>query len=474
VFQRLGILGRLLSIALLVLFAALAIGTGAGIVSRADRTGANARLPLPDQIAALVKLLESEPARERQTVLRAANSDVLSVSISQTLPKSPDEGRRMPGVEWLLDQYFDQPGERRVFAWDEVFGRTFWLSLVSGEIFNPLKRTVLLAIELKSGGYAVFETRSEIVRIAGLPIGFWAAVFGAAIGVIAIRAIIREARPLKLLAASVEEFANHAKPVPVTCKQGARETQALIVAVNDMQTRIADLVSNRTLLLGAISHDLKTYITRLRLRVEQIPDAIQCEKAERDLDEMTQLLDDALAIAKGDGKPGREGLIDIAALVRSEAADRVSVSLGAMPEAGQSCLMLGDAVSLRRVARNLLDNAERFASAAQLSLLCKAGTIELILDDNGPGIAPPYREAVFDPFYRIEPSRNRETGGSGLGLAIARQIIEAHGGTIVATDSPMGGARFVVTLPAEADEPFTHCYGQGGLQKTDRKISVPL
>jgi two-component system osmolarity sensor histidine kinase EnvZ len=452
-FGRLGIAGRLLLIALLVLFAALALGIGVAIVGRAGRTGAGLRLPLPDQISAIVELLDRLPLDGRQQVLRAANSDLLAVSVADNLPREPSKGKRMPGVEWLIDQYFSSPGKHTVFAWDEVSGSQARPSAKNSKAAGPPRTNVLVAVGLAGGGFAIFESRYEMVRVFGLPVGFWIGVIGAVIGILAVRAIIREARPLQALAHAVQSFAVDAKPIAVA-PEGARETKALVAAVNEMQGKIAHLLASRTLLLGAISHDLKTYLTRLRLRIEFISPPEQQVKAERDVDDMTKLIDDALAVARGSASSERRSPVSFRGLIEAELAERRDQCLEAsLLCEDASSTILGDPVSLKRLIANLLDNALRYGTRARISLGAAGKWLVFSVEDAGPGIPPDQRDLVFDPFYRAETSRSRETGGSGLGLAIAKQIAGAHGGTISAGSSTLGGAIFSVRLPLLAASP---------------------
>ncbi len=295
---------------------------------------------------------------------------------------------------------FSCPGKHSVYAWDEVSGRTAAQSLNGGEEIRPLRTTVPVAVGLTRGGFAIFESRSEIVRVFGLPVGFWIGVISAGISIIAVRAIMREARPLQALAGAVQSFSVDAKPVTIV-PAGARETKALVAAINDMQAKIAHLIASRTLLLGAISHDLKTYLTRLRLRIEFISPPEQLEKAGRDLDDMTRLIDDALAVARGGASFERRRLIGFRGLIEAELAERRGQARKAafLCEDGASAV-LGDPVSLRRLVANLIDNALHFGTRARVTLRVAGPWLVFIVEDDGPGIALAQRNLVFEPFFQ--------------------------------------------------------------------------
>src|SRR5262249_231126 len=229
---------------------------------------------------------------------------------------------------------------------------------------------------------------------------------------------------------------------------GAPEIRKLIEAINSMQARIVDLVRGRTLLLGAISHDLKTYLTRLRLRIEDLPVEEQRDKATRDLEDMTALLSDALAVARGTFVSARREIIDVVAMLTALATDYANpcIRLRCSREAGP-LLVEGDRIALRRLFANLLDNALRFGTICEVTAAREREGVAVRIDDDGPGIPESERAAVLAPFHRLEPSRSRDTAGSGLGLAIVQQIAEAHGGSIAINAAPLGGVRASVTLP---------------------------
>lgn len=447
---RLGLVGRLLAILLLVILALVALTAGALFASRMRAVDTPPRRPLPEQAAAMVALLEEADATRRAALLRAFNSESLGVTVREVLPQPEPHMRRLPEVEWLMNHELQSAGTREVVATIDVSDDTWLPHWRLGGYYLYTRDPLRIAVALRSGGYVVFETNGNIgFKLFGVPAGFWIGVLGAVVGLAAIWAVMREARPLQALAHSVSRFAGGAEPTPIA-PQGAPDVRRLISAVNEMQARIASLLRGRTILIAAISHDLKTFITRLRLRIEQLDDADQRGRATRDIDDMTALIDDALAVARGTTVPERWETVDLNALIAADLADRPEGCMRVRLDAPDSPLTVeGDAVALRRVFGNLVNNAMQFATRAEIALSCERGAIVAYVDDDGPGIGDADRGAVFEPFYRADPSRSRATGGTGLGLAIAKQIVEAHGGTISIDRAPAGGARFEVRLPAK-------------------------
>jgi signal transduction histidine kinase len=204
-------------------------------------------------------------------------------------------------------------------------------------------------------------------------------------------------------------------------------------------------------MLGGISHDVRTFLTRLRLRVERIPDTEERDRAIADIADMLRLLDDALLASRAGAGELAEELVDFGQVVRAEVEDCGAagqlVDVRTVGSAGADATVLGDRLALRRVVANLVGNALIYGKAAHLSIDTDREFVTLIVDDHGPGIPPDQREAILEPFVRLEDSRNRHTGGAGLGLAVARSLLEAHGGTISIADATSGGARVTVRLP---------------------------
>ena len=227
--------------------------------------------------------------------------------------------------------------------------------------------------------------------------------------------------------------------------------RALIAAFNRMQSRIAELVRGRAFMLAAISHDLRTYLTRLRLRVEMVPDADLRERAARDVEDMNALLEDALVFARTSFGSIRPEAVDLVGIVRHECAERAAIGGAVRAELPpERVIVAGERAALARVVGNLIDNALKYGGAAEVSVSAGTGAVEITVDDRGPGVPAAERQRIFEPFLRLDPSRNRERGGAGLGLAISRHLVQCHGGAIGVEDRPGGGARFRVSLPLAA------------------------
>lgn len=445
--QRLGFLGRVILILLALFLALAAVGVALNLLAREQRETGAERFPVPAQAAAIVELIDATPVADRARVLKAVTSDTFHVRLVEPPEVSLLKGRRMPGVEWLVGQYLETLTDRDVLAFRVVPETTRLLLRLLDRLSGGRRGQIAIAAALRDGNYAVFEIRGDASRrVFGIPIGLGIGLFGSLFAAIALWAVAREARPLRELAQSLSAFARDSTPREIQ-PRGAPDIRRLIATTNDMQSRISALIKGRTMLLGAISHDLKTYITRLKLRIEAVDNEDQRIRAERDLDEMTALIDEALAVTRGTMVSGRRERIDLAVLIVQEITSRQDCAIQLAPCSEAEAQIDGDPVAVRRVVSNLLDNARKYGSQCRVSLQIKDGMVAMIVEDDGPGIPELEREAVFEPFYRLDVSRSRATGGSGLGLAIARQIAGAHSGTIKLGSSALGGLRAELRLP---------------------------
>jgi len=369
--------------------------------------------PLPAQVAALVSLLEQASATQRPLILRA----VISQSMAARLEPGNHIGvtpklQRVPRLTArAVDQYLSVLGGRP----NSVSIRREGNARGGLGFTFAAPADLEIRVLLSTNETLVVDALSyPVANFFGVPVGFVAGLTGAVLGLIALFALQRE------------------------------------IAFNRLQVRISHLVRGRIAMIGGISHDVRTFLTRLRLRVDRIPDEQERDRAVADIADMIRLLDDALLASRAGSGELNEELIDFAQIVSAEVDDRRAVGkpVDLASTAPLNSTILGDRLALRRVIANLIDNALFYGKAAHLSIEADSEFVTLHVDDEGPGIPPDQREQILEPFVRLEDSRNRRTGGAGLGLAVARSLVEAHGGKISITDAPLSkGARLTVQLP---------------------------
>lgn len=262
-----------------------------------------------------------------------------------------------------------------------------------------------------------------------------------AVTLAALWAVRHASRPFATFAAAAERLGVDVGAPPLA-ETGPREIRLAAHAFNVMQGRIRRFVEDRTQMLAAISHDLRTPITRMKLRAEFIEDEVERSKVLADLDEMERMIAATLAFARDDSAREERRQVDVAALVQG-----LSEDLGASYDGPDSLVLPARSMALKRAVANLIDNAVKYGGTARASLTETDGQVVITIDDDGPGIPEGEFERVFAPFVRLEASRNRETGGSGLGLSVARASARAHGGGITLTNRPKGGLRVRLSLP---------------------------
>ena len=258
--------------------------------------------------------------------------------------------------------------------------------------------------------------------------------------------------PVRTLAEAAERLGQDVVNAPALPESGPSEIITAAIAFNTMAARVRRFVEDRTFLLTAIGHDLRTPITRLKLRAEYMEDDEQRTKMLADLDEMEAMVSATLAFGRDAATSEKLVRLDLASLLRTildDAADGDPAHAEALSYAGPEHLPVrARPLALKRALANLIGNALKYGDAAAVTLhLPVRGIARIDIEDQGPGVPPEHMERVFEPFRRLEISRNRETGGSGLGLSIARNILRAHGGDIILANRPGGGLRVSVNLP---------------------------
>lgn len=252
-------------------------------------------------------------------------------------------------------------------------------------------------------------------------------------------------RPIQRLSAAAERLSENLDSPPLE-EVGPREARQAANTFNQMQKRIREQVQQRGRMLGAVSHDLRTPLSRLKLRLEQIEDSKLQGQMRQDLDDMIKMLDATLSYLHEQRTSEAEQWMDVQALVESLCENAQDQGADAQAQ-GHCAPLLVQPMALQSCINNLLDNALRYAGQATLALEDDRGHLLIRVIDHGPGIAADKREAVFEPFFRLEGSRNRNSGGVGLGMTIAREAAERLGGQLILEETPGGGLTAVLRLP---------------------------
>lgn len=325
-------------------------------------------------------------------------------------------------------------------------------ALISKQVNKPVRvdersrpGSIIVSVQLPHGVLTAVAPRGRLYSWTTLAFLLWNLGMSLILIGIATLFMRSQVRPVRRLARAADEFGK-GRDVPDFRPEGAREVRQASVAFIAMRNRIQRQITQRTAMLAGVSHDLRTPLTRMKLELEMMPRCKAVTDLQEDVVEMERMLDGYLSFARGEGtekpEPCNLGAL-LGEAVRQARRKGGTVSLVTL---GELTLPLRPH-AFQRCLSNLLDNAMRFGERVNVEAKRLGHIIEVVIDDNGPGIAPEQREDVFRPFYRLEDSRNPDTGGVGLGLAIARDIVRGHGGDILLDDSPHGGLRVRVRLP---------------------------
>ncbi|HXZ95856.1 MAG TPA: ATP-binding protein [Burkholderiales bacterium] len=271
----------------------------------------------------------------------------------------------------------------------------------------------------------------------------------AAVVVLSLIAVRWVTQPLSSLATAAENLGENINRPPLY-ESGPSEVSRAAHAFNKMQSRLANYLNDRARVLAAMSHDLKTPITRLRLRTEMLDDPDLKTRFEKDLDEMESMVRTTLDCMRGVENGEKFQPIDVVALLESLQADYEETGHPVRIQGHANSSYVGKPRALKRCLSNLIENAVKYGKNATIVVQDEDARLVLKIEDEGPGIPPHEQENVFAPFYRIENSRNRDTGGTGLGLSIARSIARDHGGDITCKNLETSGLQVIVTLPKRA------------------------
>ncbi|MDB5469595.1 MAG: two-component sensor histidine kinase [Caulobacter sp.] len=255
----------------------------------------------------------------------------------------------------------------------------------------------------------------------------------------------RLSAPLAAFAGAADRLGRDPRAAPLEMR-GSTEIVAAAAAFNQMQERLRRYVDDRTAMVGAIAHDLRTPLTRLKFRIEAVPEDLK-PKLAADIDQMEAMIAATLGFVSDATRPRERTKMELASLVESIVDEMAETGAAASIDRSEKLVVEGDPIALRRLVSNLVENALKYGAAARARVYAEGSDAVIEVDDDGPGIPEHERERVFEPFFRGEPSRNRETGGIGLGLAVVRSVARAHGGDAELINRPGGGLTARVRLP---------------------------
>ena len=384
-------------------------------------------------ISAIIDMIESYPkGDDYANVIRIAQ-DRLALKID-ILPPDPLPAPGPKPFFSILDEALSQEITGRI-------GRPFWLDTVGNS------NIIEIRIQLQDKVLRVFARRSQAYASNTHIFLLWMVGTSLVLLMIAIPFLRNQIRPILQLAEAAESFGK-GRPTPSNFRpRGAEEVRRAGLAFIQMRERIERQIDQRTAMLTGVSHDLRTILTRFRLQLALAGQQAQAEALNQDIDDMQSMLEGYLAFARGEAAEDT-GSFDLKAFfgkLEQEAKLRgreIETSISGSTE------ILVRPHAFARLLGNVVGNAFRYAEKIGVKATHARGRLTVTVDDNGPGIPADRREDVFRPFFRLDSARNQDEGGTGLGLSIARDIARGHGGDITLDDSPMGGLRAIIRVPA--------------------------
>jgi len=384
-------------------------------------------------ISAIIDMIETYPANDDYADVIRIAQERLALKID-ILPPDPLPAPGPKPFFSILDGILSQEITRQI-------NRPFWIDTVGNssivEIRIQLEKNVLRVFARRGQAYAS-NTHIFLVWMVGTSL---------VLLTIAILFLRNQIRPIQKLAEAAESFGKGRSAPPDFQPRGAEEVRRAGLAFIQMRERIERQIEQRTAMLTGVSHDLRTILTRFKLQLALTGSRTDMGALDQDIDDMQSMLEGYLAFARGEASEDT-GSLDLQALLvrlKEEAKLRsrtLNTSLIGEPEVHVR------PHAFTRLMSNLVGNAFRYAKNVNVTATHRRGTLSVIVDDDGPGIPADRREDVFKPFVRLDEARNQDAGGTGLGLSIARDIARSHGGDISLDDSPMGGLRAIVRVPA--------------------------
>ncbi len=449
----------------LILFAGLLLAQLISIAlqfhDRGQRLFQASGLSSSERIAEIVRLLDDSTPSERQRLIDILNVPPLRVSLTQSEWATQNKtatGKPASKFRHRLLTQLDNKYPLRVAVSDQPISANMQRGMHNANKHDmqhmqgmgmvlPEALIFFAQVKLNDGTWVSFENSinqeilaSSSTLLLTLTILIIAVLF---VSLLAVRWVTQ---PLTMLTHAANTLGTDINQPPLS-ETGPLEVRSAAKAFNAMQSRLQKFIEDRTRLLSAISHDLKTPITRMRLRAEMLDDSKSRNSFIKNLDEMQQITSETLDFLRADDGRESQQAVDICSLIETIKED--CAELGQQVDSDRCSMMpfFIRPLAMKRCIHNLVENAIKYAGSARITAYEDKDILSITITDSGTGIPENKLETVFEPFYRLETSRSRKTGGSGLGLSISRNIALSHGGDLRLHNNPDGGLQATITIP---------------------------
>jgi two-component system osmolarity sensor histidine kinase EnvZ len=429
-FMPKSLYGRVALIVILPIFLMQSVITYVFFDRHWDTVTANQSANIAGQISLLTRLHEAAATPEDRLAVEQMALDELDISTRF------EPGGTIPARNKLSPfNLYNATLDRQL---TEELKRPFWFDTKSWPVYVEIR------VQAKDGALVFLPFRDRVFATTGPVFVLWLIGTSLLLGTIAIVFLRNQVRSILRLATAAEAF-GRGRDMPQFRPSGATEVRRAGRAFIAMRERIKRHLDQRTTMLAGVSHDLRTPLTRMKLALAMLPAGADVEELKRDVAEMEKMINSYLEFASDISSSGEPETFDLSDLAREVAEDADGARITV--DAPHPVLFEGRRAALKRALANLVGNGLKYAKTVSVSVRRNAPFVEIVVDDDGPGIPEDNRRDVFKPFFRLDAARSADKGGVGLGLSIVREIARSHGGDVTLETASAGGLRATVKLP---------------------------
>ncbi len=431
-FMPKSLYGRVALIVILPIFLMQSVITYVFFDRHWDTVTANQSANIAGQLALLTRLYEEAATEDARRVVETIALEDLDISTRFEAGGTIPERNKLSPFNLYNATLDRQLGEE--------LKRPFWFDTKSWPVYVEIR------VQTNEGYLVFLPFRDRVFATTGPVFLLWLIGTSLLLGAIAIVFLRNQVRSILRLATAAEAF-GRGRDMPEFRPSGATEVRRAGRAFIAMRERIKRHLDQRTTMLAGVSHDLRTPLTRMKLALAMLPDNADAQELKRDVAEMEKMIESYLEFASDISSAGEPEAFDVADLVREVAEDADAEGARVTVEDAVAVAIEGRRAALKRAIANLVGNGLRYAGKVWLGVKRSGPYVEIIVDDDGPGIPEDKRRDVFKPFYRLDEARSSHAGGVGLGLSVVREVARSHGGDVTLDRAPQGGLRAVLKLP---------------------------